>query len=796
MVDGRPINGQSLKRRQGGWKMAKAIAGIMAMFLTVGSLGPVLAGDWTAHGFSYKPSLGARGTVEKGRFDSGQDRVDTRLSKEIWVGDPNYGTTIQGALTAIGSNQAILRVPAGSHSISGNLIVPRNVTLKVEGGATLAVPPGIVLTLNGALEAGLYQIFSCTGTGKVVFGPGSVKEVLPQWFGAKGDGVTDDTAAIQSAFDSLPTVTTTGWRVRFVKGTYYVTSAINLPGEVIDYSNPAALATVHITGDGAVLSTDQAISIFKRWPSNDTTQPNRLTSTGYVIEGLTFTGSSLRSQVGLDLACTYTARIVNCRFNFLGRGLRLTYAMMAEVVNCMANQCAVSGFNASDGYGVWASDHTWGSPNVIYRSCRAFTAAATNVAIAGMSRANPCVVTWTGHGLASGDIVFIDGITQAGWTALNHRRFQITKIDNDSFSLKVMNGTDGGAPLNTSGYAANYVPASDPGVIQAAVFGWESQGETFDNCICEGGNCTDNIFLYTTQIRSLTAKNLYQENTPYGSVLYLNYQGGKITLDGFGSIYAAVIIDAYDVAANIFGTVDARNYTNGGTGKIRLPQDNGDSLILWSFKYGNAYGYGSEEIMSPSYWYGGVQPWRVSNTLTKGFPSFRGRSIELYGGQGTFVREEPNIGAIYGSGYEGLKSQANADGGGGVGAYDVTNAQSIMIRQKTSEITITASGTATQDLAGFIPAGVMVVGFTARITATIGGATSLSVGETGSANLWINAMGVSAASVGTLTKATAAAPKIYAAATTVRLTGNGGNFNGTGKVRLTVHYLTLEAPGS
>ncbi len=46
--------------------MAKAIAGIMAILLTMGSFGPVLAGDWTAHGFIYKPSLGARGTGGKG----------------------------------------------------------------------------------------------------------------------------------------------------------------------------------------------------------------------------------------------------------------------------------------------------------------------------------------------------------------------------------------------------------------------------------------------------------------------------------------------------------------------------------------------------------------------------------------------------------------------------------------------------------------------------------------------------------------------------------------------------------
>ena len=202
--------------------MVKIIAGFLTIFWGLASFGPVLAGEWSAHNFLYKPSLGARGTVEKGRYDSGQDRVDARLNKEIWVGDPNYGTTIQDALTAISSNQAILRVPAGTHSISGNLIVPSNVTLRVERRATLAIPQGVTLTINGGLDAGLYQIFSCVGTGKVVFGrPGGVKELVPQWWGAKGDGVTDDIIPLQAMVDCS---VASGGLDMFVSGGKYILS--------------------------------------------------------------------------------------------------------------------------------------------------------------------------------------------------------------------------------------------------------------------------------------------------------------------------------------------------------------------------------------------------------------------------------------------------------------------------------------------------------------------------------------------------------------------------------------------
>ncbi|MCX5824433.1 MAG: hypothetical protein NTY86_13240 [Deltaproteobacteria bacterium] len=60
------------------------------------------------------------------------------------------------------------------------------------------------------------------------------------------------------------------------------------------------------------------------------------------------------------------------------------------------------------------------------------TPPATAVAIEALSKAAACVVTWTGHGLLSGNKVTIAGITQADWSALNAEH-TITKIGADSF---------------------------------------------------------------------------------------------------------------------------------------------------------------------------------------------------------------------------------------------------------------------------------------------------------------------------------------------------------------------------
>lgn len=140
------------------------------------------AGTQTSNGFLYKPDVGARGTAEKNLYDAGLDRVDARLGKEIWLGDPG-GTpgydTLPHALTTIGSNNVTLRVPAGTHSDNGT--IPANVTLKVERGALFTG----ALAINGPIEAGDYQIFS--GTGAVVLsGLHPIKSI---WFGDNAAGI-------------------------------------------------------------------------------------------------------------------------------------------------------------------------------------------------------------------------------------------------------------------------------------------------------------------------------------------------------------------------------------------------------------------------------------------------------------------------------------------------------------------------------------------------------------------------------------------------------------------------------
>lgn len=86
----------------------------------------------------------------------------------------------------------------------------------------------------------------------------------------------------------------------------------------------------------------------------------------------------------------------------------------------------------------------------------------TATAIAGMTRANPCAVTWTGHGLSTGAYVQTGtAITQAGWTALNDKIFAVTVTGDDTFTL------DG---VDSSGFAADYDAETDPGTLKKGTF--------------------------------------------------------------------------------------------------------------------------------------------------------------------------------------------------------------------------------------------------------------------------------------------------------------------------------------
>jgi parallel beta-helix repeat protein len=114
------------------------------------------------------------------------------------------GSSVKTFVDAISTDSAtlVLRHNSGSatttYTFSTSETIPSNINVIIEKGAILSIAAAQTLTINGSFDAGLYQVFS--GTGSVA----GLKVSNILWFGAVSDsGTTDNTAAIKAAYASL-----------------------------------------------------------------------------------------------------------------------------------------------------------------------------------------------------------------------------------------------------------------------------------------------------------------------------------------------------------------------------------------------------------------------------------------------------------------------------------------------------------------------------------------------------------------------------------------------------------------
>jgi hypothetical protein len=160
---------------------------------------------------------------------------------------------------------------------TGNVTVPSNILLRFTRAGS--IDQGVnTLTINGTVDASLFQIFD--GTGSVTFGSGSVLEVYPEWFGTS-DG-TIQLAVTAVGTTGIPVVLNPGSTYTFSNTleitniyTHIISSVENslvrhagLPGQppILNYTG---------TGTGLLVGSD---------PDND----------GVYLEGIRLEGFQLR----------------------------------------------------------------------------------------------------------------------------------------------------------------------------------------------------------------------------------------------------------------------------------------------------------------------------------------------------------------------------------------------------------------------------------------------------------------------------------------------------------------------
>ena len=112
------------------------------------------------------------------------------------------------------------------HAVLADLTVPANLLLRFTNAGRLEIAGGVTVTIDGPIDAPLWEVF--TGPGTATFGSQNtaVRELYPQWWGARGDGEHDDTRAIQAALNAARDMG--GGEVVITKGTFRTSKTLHV----------------------------------------------------------------------------------------------------------------------------------------------------------------------------------------------------------------------------------------------------------------------------------------------------------------------------------------------------------------------------------------------------------------------------------------------------------------------------------------------------------------------------------------------------------------------------------------
>jgi len=151
--------------------------------------------------------------------EQAQDNEVVALKSQVSIGEKNNyyfpdpleadqgvngnGFTIKDCIDAVGSKRATIFLKHNSiadttvYTVSTDLTIPENICFMIENGAIVSVDDGKVLTINGAFEAGLYQVFS--EEGNVNLEKAQINYIIAEWYGT---GTTDDSIVLKKVIEN------------------------------------------------------------------------------------------------------------------------------------------------------------------------------------------------------------------------------------------------------------------------------------------------------------------------------------------------------------------------------------------------------------------------------------------------------------------------------------------------------------------------------------------------------------------------------------------------------------------
>ena len=258
---------------------------------------------------------------------------------------------LQKTLQKSGSlNKSIILTP-GDWVVPSNLDINKSITLKLQKGARISVALGKVLTVNGLLLAPSDKIF--IGAGDVLIDSDRKQTVYPQWWGAKGDGLSEDTAALQSAVNSF---SLKGGEILIPRGRYIV-NALNVKSNIDLKGYGAGSIFIQKSGAKYCVSTRPASNTIKR----DQPGSANISLTDLSFRGTVDTDGFSEFFMLLDIRGTSNVSVTRCNFTgFRGDGIYIGALKVAEKelhnTNISVSECVFDGINKDNRNGISVID--------------------------------------------------------------------------------------------------------------------------------------------------------------------------------------------------------------------------------------------------------------------------------------------------------------------------------------------------------------------------------------------------------------------------------------------------------
>jgi hypothetical protein len=187
----------------------------------------------------------------------------------------------------------------------------------------------------------------------------------------------DVSGAVQAAIDANATQGAYLW---FPSGLYRFDSGVTLPVN-------STAKWVFESPQNTVIRTSNAITLLSRNPVDQTSALNTIKENTVIIRNLTFQGSQVSGQVGVNIGSTYGALVDDCHFFALDKGLIFRFGLKAVIRNCFFTLNVTESIVLR--HGDWSGASTINSQSnaCSILSCRVFnrTGATSSIAILASS---------------------------------------------------------------------------------------------------------------------------------------------------------------------------------------------------------------------------------------------------------------------------------------------------------------------------------------------------------------------------------------------------------------------------